>query len=276
MMIKVLAIGSSVNYPDRPKNDIYANKTGFGHWVFMHFTTPFKVKTPQGIIVRNAGDFLINSPNYPQWHQGQRCCFKNDWFHFDGEEISNFLNTYKIPLDIPFTCFQESRVLNILQDIQREHILNDQFKREKQDYLVKVLFIELARSIQNQNTNSLSEREKELLPYFQEMRIKVHQNMEQPWTVSDMANQLSLSTNRFAVLYKYFFSISPLQDLLQFRLNRASMLLLNQTGKVSSISNECGFFSEQYFCRVFKKYYRMSPSEYRKLQAAPENSKYSL
>ncbi|MDC7231918.1 MAG: helix-turn-helix transcriptional regulator [Spirochaetales bacterium] len=263
-MIKLLSIGSSMSYPERKASDIYKNDGGFGHWVFMHFTTAFRVMTPQGLMERKAGDFLINSPEYPQWHQGINCCFKNDWFHFDGDSIDKYLKKYQIPVNIPFTCFQESRVLGIVHEIQREHILQDPYENEKIDLHVKTLLIELARGMKNQRERSLSVREKELLPRFQEIRLEMGRSPEKDWPISLIADRLSLSANRFAVLYKRFFAVTPRQDLLSIRLNKASALLLNQTGKVETIARECGFSSEQYFWRMFKKKYNISPSEFRK------------
>ena len=70
IMIDLKMIGLSLNYPDRPVEDTFKNSNGVGDWVFMHFTTPFRVHTPKGMMECSAGEILINSPDYPQWHQG--------------------------------------------------------------------------------------------------------------------------------------------------------------------------------------------------------------
>ncbi|RJW37993.1 helix-turn-helix domain-containing protein [Lachnospiraceae bacterium TF09-5] len=52
--------------------------------------------------------------------------------------------------------------------------------------------------------------------------------------------------------------------MINYRLKEAVILLLNTEKQIHIISNETGFNNVVYFCRIFKKRYHLTPSEYRK------------
>ncbi|MGL1892875.1 MAG: AraC family transcriptional regulator [Spirochaetaceae bacterium] len=263
-MIDLKMIGLSLNYPDRSADDTYKNRNGFGDWVFMHFTTAFRVKTPKGVIDGTPGEILINSPNYPQWHQGIDKCFKNNWFIFNDESIEGLINELNIPINIPIKLTQDVKLLTQFFELQKESILKDSYWREKIDLLIRGILLEIARGVNNKSDNFLSERQKELLPVFQDIRMTVQQSYDKKWTIDEMSTLVPLSSSRFSVLYKKFFLVSPLNDLLITRLSHAKALLLNSTLNIEVIAEHCGFSSIHYFWRIFKRHNSISPSEYRK------------
>ena len=50
----------------------------------------------------------------------------------------------------------------------------------------------------------------------------------------------------------------------EYRLNKAEKMLINSTQSIKTIALDCGFSDQNYFVKVFKKYYSVSPSAYRK------------
>ena len=56
---------------------------------------------------------------------------------------------------------------------------------------------------------------------------------------------------------------SPINYLLQVRINHAKQMLSNTNKTISEISDACGFSSPNYFSLIFKKKMHMSPSDYR-------------
>lgn len=258
-------IGLSINYPDRSTGDTFKNKNGLGDWVFMHFTTPFRVKTPKGMVECGSGEILINSPNYPQWHQGIDKCFKNDWFIFNGKTIQKIIDELKIPVNIPIKLTRDVKLITLFYELQKESIIKDSYWKEKIDLLIRGIFLEIARGVNHKANNYLTEREMEQLPVFQNIRMTIQQSYDKKWTISEMSEIVPLSSSRFSVLYKKFFHVSPLNDILMARLSHAKGLLLNSTLNIEVIAEHCGFSSIHYFWRMFKKQYGISPSCYRRI-----------
>jgi len=99
---------------------------------------------------------------------------------------------------------------------------------------------------------------------FQEIRQRVLESFAQKWTIKKMANIANISENRFSVLYKKFFNTSPIDDLLNRRINSAKALLLDTNKTIDEISQLCGFGSQSYFSRIFKNKTNNPPQVFRR------------
>jgi transcriptional regulator GlxA family with amidase domain len=85
---------------------------------------------------------------------------------------------------------------------------------------------------------------------------------ERQWTLEELAKLYGYSTSRFSALYTEIFGISPINDILENRLNTAKRLLALKTYSVGQIAELCGFSSIHYFSKFFKSHTGKSPSEY--------------
>jgi AraC-like DNA-binding protein len=82
--------------------------------------------------------------------------------------------------------------------------------------------------------------------------------------VNALASRAKYSLSRFCVLYKQFFSVTPIEELLDARIEKARALLEYGHKSVTEVAELCGFSSIHYFSRKFKKKTGVSPSEYNK------------
>ncbi len=60
-------------------------------------------------------------------------------------------------------------------------------------------------------------------------------------------------------------SISPIQYLREYRLQKAAELLLVTDDKIKTIALNCGFNDMSYFTKSFKEFKGMLPGDYRKI-----------
>ena len=72
-----------------------------------------------------------------------------------------------------------------------------------------------------------------------------------------------LSLPRFKARFKNEVGIPPAEYLQRYRIERAEHGLANSTRSVTEIAFELGFCSSQYFATVFRRYTRLSPTQYR-------------
>ena len=68
-----------------------------------------------------------------------------------------------------------------------------------------------------------------------------------------MARMCFLSSSRFTVLCKEFFHRSPIEDLIDVRIERAKWLLSSSHLSVSEAAAQSGFDNIYYFSRTFKR-----------------------
>lgn len=65
-------------------------------------------------------------------------------------------------------------------------------------------------------------------------------------------------------LFKQQTGVSCTEFVIQVRLNKASELLINTSHSILDIATDVGFNNLSNFNRQFKRYYQLTPSQYRK------------
>lgn len=89
-------------------------------------------------------------------------------------------------------------------------------------------------------------------------------NYQKQLTLEDIANEMHVGKTYFEHVFRVETGSSVMQYLHQIRLNHGKQLLRESTMKIKPIALRSGFKSANYFSRAFKKYFEMTPSEYRK------------
>lgn len=80
----------------------------------------------------------------------------------------------------------------------------------------------------------------------------------------DLARSLGVSYSWFRRMFAHHTGLSPHQYRLQLRVGRARALLSESTLTVKEVAFRCGFESEQYFCRLFRRKTGLAPGEWRR------------
>ncbi len=92
-------------------------------------------------------------------------------------------------------------------------------------------------------------------------------NISRSIDVEQLANFCCLSVSRFNHLFKEIVGESPHKFLMSLRFDKAKSLLENNSLSIQEISHMLGFTDQNYFSRVFKSRYGISPTEWRALRA---------
>ncbi len=79
-----------------------------------------------------------------------------------------------------------------------------------------------------------------------------------------LADRLKLSTRQTQRLLKEYYGKSFQQKKAEARMSAAGMLLQEHDRSISSIAEALGYSSTEHFSSAFRKYYKVSPREYRK------------
>ncbi|MGV2788323.1 helix-turn-helix domain-containing protein [Clostridium perfringens] len=82
---------------------------------------------------------------------------------------------------------------------------------------------------------------------------------------SEVADLINLSPNYFSSLFKQDVGISFNEYLNEFRIEKAKLLLEKTPDKVRQIASQVGYQEYKYFVQVFKKFTKVTPTEYRKI-----------
>ena len=93
---------------------------------------------------------------------------------------------------------------------------------------------------------------------------KIRQDCSREWNFAREAGKMFISERHFRTLFTQVNYLPPQHFLLRVRLEQTAKLLVNTKESVSEIAGKCGFRDYFYFSRLFKKYYLLSPRQYRK------------
>ena len=87
--------------------------------------------------------------------------------------------------------------------------------------------------------------------------------LEKKISLEDIAEQAVVSKSTALNLFRRYLHDTPVHYLLKYRLQESASLLVTTQKKVMVIAQNVGFENVDYFCKMFKKYYKMTPTEYR-------------
>lgn len=112
--------------------------------------------------------------------------------------------------------------------------------------------------------SSLTPRE-QLNQKLRRLRTWVADNPSRDWTVQEAANFMNLSESRFYYLYKQYFGLTFMSDVIRSRINRSCFLLITTQKPVKEIAKCVGYTNDALFYRQFKEQMGITPREYQKM-----------
>ncbi|WP_418290362.1 helix-turn-helix transcriptional regulator, partial [Massilicoli timonensis] len=100
---------------------------------------------------------------------------------------------------------------------------------------------------------------------IQKMLSYIYENYSNTVTLEDIARAANISRSEAGRSFHAYMGCSPVDALIQYRLQIAHALLDDKSLTLEEISCACGFHSVRYFNRQFKKKYGCTPHELRRL-----------
>jgi AraC-like DNA-binding protein len=98
---------------------------------------------------------------------------------------------------------------------------------------------------------------------YERICLYVQESFQQPITRDSVAALFRLSSNHLSRLFRREGSMRFIDYLTWVRIDRAKFLLRQYDLSVDEIAVRCGFHETAYFCRVFRKKTKSTPSTYR-------------
>lgn len=111
---------------------------------------------------------------------------------------------------------------------------------------------------------SLSEHGGALDERLQRVIDALHHDLTHPWREPDLAKIATLSTSRFAHLFRQQLGVPPVRYLERVRLEQAKALLLTTALPVKTIANEVGYPDPLHFSGRFQRLTGLSPRDFRR------------
>lgn len=127
------------------------------------------------------------------------------------------------------------------------------------DYLMSLILMEVSR----QSLRKPDEQRFSTNSVICSVCDWIKSNYSRSFRVSEVAAQAGYQTDYFSSMFKKNVGVSLTEYTNRIRIQAAELMLSNPEISIREAAYSCGFPDEKYFMKVFKKYKKVTPTEYR-------------
>ncbi len=215
-----------------------------------------------GDIIAEKGSVIFYRPREPQ-----KYCFyaKDDpyygYIHFTGNGCEAIFDRLSLGADTVYHLRHHTEIKNLFTRICEEYSK----RAQNCEMLCEGMLISMLALIDSYNEkNDTPTPSRKSSEKINEIIAEIQGDPTRELDIEECARRCSLSASRFMTVFKRYTGRSPHRFLTETRMYRAKELLLYSDYTIAEISDSLGYADQNYFSRIFKKYYTVSPSEYRK------------
>lgn len=255
---------NNIGYNHKHDADFFVYRpNGSGDNLLLLLKTP-AVFVLNGEELRTDKDsFILFREGTPQNYRSNGGVFANDWFHFsfEKEEEKELINALEIPYDAVVSIGELGSLSMLIKNMSYENYSSNLYKVDSVELYLQLFFIKLSEKLHSAN-------EKHSSDYYDKMSIlrsQIYSMPQNDWNIEGLAHQLTMSKSHFEHTYKKIFGISPMNEVINSRIEHAKFMLTSTDISVNQIAEMCGYKSDIHFMRQFKSRLGVTPSVYRSL-----------
>ncbi len=231
--------------------------SGADSFLFVCFLSGASDKGPKGLTSIPAGSLFVWRPFAPHDFGDPSANWNHSWLLACGSIVESGLEGNGIPcgrpLRIPAAPLFEKSLLELYAEVSNHSHPDPAYARN----IVQNMLIDLGRLL------DLGQDDVRVPEEYLELRAFIEGNFRRRLTLAALARRVGRSPQRLSTRFKELFGVSPIEHVIRLRLAEASALLQNRNLQVKDIASATGFESTQYFCRLFRRRYGVSPSQAR-------------
>lgn len=232
---------------------------GYPEYTFLHFLNSVEVLIHGEMVRTRPHACLLYNIGTPQRIESRQN-LTHDWIHFSGNLEEHFIK-YGLEYDRLYYPSDSEWITELVRELEFETSSALDYGDIMIAGKVDELFIKLSRACLTEYSTNVDADTNER---FRFLRGEVFSNLQEPWTVEKMANLVGLSKSRFYTIYRNIYGNSPVDDLIQARIDSAKNALQFSCAGISEIAENLGYRNITHFMRQFKAIAGMTPMQYRK------------
>lgn len=266
-------IDSSIRNYDDNKYCLFVDSAGYNevnstidvHWhewleivhiIDGHMT----VIAPQGSFDVNRNEIIVIGMQSLHKIIGNAGNFRFQCFHINNGFILQHMPTSMLN-DKIFMVKNNEKFLDVLSHIILKMNHNDIVGQlEYKASLLSLLSVCLIESHYDPQLNQFENNDT-----FSRILFYVSTRYREDISLQHLSQHFGYTTQHISLMFKRYLNTNYYTYLTKLRLDRAKFLLMTSKKHIIDIALECGFSSEHAFINHFKKWYQMTPSQYRKM-----------
>ncbi len=249
---------------DRHKTDVQpAHHHAFCEIVLLHEGKIISEANEQ-IIEATAPAVLLNMPGEVHEHR-QEAAIALDWVGFsiakDNRAINDGLDSLvSLWLKHYRTVSNNAHdVATMVARLEKELLEQELGWRQSCTWILQHLVLGIIRATLLDVPDELEQH----LELEAALRAAIRQDPAHPWSVDDLAQLAGVSDRQLNRLLRKQADTSALELVSSERMNLAQSLLLTEDQTVEACALQLGYADKRYFSRLFKKFYGVSPQQWR-------------
>lgn len=251
----------------RQKIGFYIEREELHTNIFLHFINPVSIIHNGKLIRVSANCCYIGTKGSYIYYKAEHISLLHNFVHFDIDDIS-YVERLGIPLDTPFYTDLQDDITDTIEKMEWSKGAHNSVILPPPDSSFEDLLHRLAVE---RKTGSMSAGYNQEHT-FDTLRTQIYIDPGS-WNVEKMAEYVHLSRSHFSIKYKEIFGVTPNSDVNTAALLVACRMLSTTTLSVNKISRAVGYARSDYFIRLFKHKYGMTPIEYRKYNTTVSEEK---
>ncbi len=159
-----------------------------------------------------------------------------------------------------YSAFADSRSFFLLQGF--DYLLKPLDKNEIQ-LLLQRLYKRLLTKNPIPVPSDPSLEDQNINPAFLSLVTHAKEHYNQKLSLRRLSDQFDINANYVCNLFAKHYNTTFTRFITDLRMKAASSKILSESGALKVIALECGYSDYYYFCKCFREYFGMSPSEHR-------------
>ena len=255
----VKAINTNAIYD---KNLHVSRKNHDDAYLYVQFLTETMVETDGVFIKVNPGNGILYGNNDILNYYGcDSEIFNHNYIVFKFENQAEEKYFDKIPRRKIINHPSPELISKSLSDIKDMYFTNSGHRNEIISDYVRILLYRLLDDYSIVQKGTFVHKYHKT---FCDLRQEIYTAPSIDYDVLNVSKRLCIAKSYFQHLYKEFFGISFIGDVINARITLAMNLLENTDLTVGEISTKCGYNTLEHFIRQFSKNCRLTPGQYRK------------
>ena len=181
-----------------------------------------------------------------------------DWIIFSRE--NDFAEN--IEFNTPVFFGDSEFISQLMRNITEEYYSADSRRLKMINSMLEIVIIKAFEYCGERN--SINQTAQPHYSALVELREKIYRNPQKKWNVDLMAADVNMSRSYFQHIYKEFFGVSCMSDVISGKIEKAKEILSETACTVSQVAAMCGYDNEEHFMRQFKKTVGLTPTAYRR------------
>lgn len=215
----------------------------------------------------SSGDAFLISPNIPAYY----CADKDEpwvymWFEITGRTAHKFLDSIALSEQSPIYHTKDTERVAKQFDCMFESL------KTKNEYLYISDLLKLMAVMNETSHVRITQRSASLRECINMCIAYINSNFSKKITVKDLCEVANMERSYLFRMFKSYTGMSPQEYLIRYKMQYASRLIAIEKYSVGEAAKSVGYDDQFAFSKLFKKYHKVSPSEYKFIEYESENN----